>query len=94
MHESITPFRTSADVVAREIPEGLMLVNVQTGAAFKLNQVGAEIWKRLDGATDVATLVAHLEQRYRIGTVALQRDVDTLLADLEKQGLVGRSHQP
>ena len=94
MHESTAPFRTSPDVVAREIPEGLMLVNVQTGAAFKLNQVGAEIWKRLDGATDVAAIVAQLDQRYRIGTAALQRDVDTLLADLERQGLVARSHQP
>jgi Coenzyme PQQ synthesis protein D (PqqD) len=75
-------------VVARDIAEGLMLVNVQTGSAFKLNQIGAAVWRQLDGAREVAAIVADLEQQYRVGADRLQRDVDALLADLEKQGLV------
>jgi hypothetical protein len=89
MLDTTARFRASPDVVARDIPEGLMLVNVQTGAAFKLNQVGAAIWRRLDGTSEVATIVADLDHQYQVGAETLSRDVDALLEDLQKQGLVG-----
>ncbi len=65
-----------------------MLVNVQTGAAFKLNRVGAAVWKRLDGTSAIADIVAGLEAQYRVGTETLLRDVTSLLEELQKQGLV------
>lgn len=88
MTESAALLRASANVAARDIPEGLMLVDLSTGAAFKLNRVGAAVWKRLDGATDVAAIVAELQTQYRVAAEDLRRDVDALLADLEKQGLI------
>jgi len=66
-----------------------MLVNLQTGAAFKLNQVGAAVWKRLDGSNDAAAIVAELAKDYRVELATLQLDVDALLRDLQQQGLVG-----
>jgi len=68
-----------------------MLVNLQTGAAFKLNQVGAAVWKRLDGSSDTAAIVKDLEKRYRVGRDTLVRDVEVLLRDLEQQGLISSS---
>ena len=66
-----------------------MLVNLQTGAAFKLNQVGAAVWKRLDGSNDVAAIIADLAKQYHVEPATLQLDVDALLRDLQQQGLVG-----
>lgn len=83
-------FQPSPDVVTREIPEGAMLVNVQTGSAFKLNQVGAEVWRQLDGQRAVTEIVAGLERQYGVAAQQLGRDVDALLEDLQKQGLVSR----
>jgi Coenzyme PQQ synthesis protein D (PqqD) len=88
VNETAARFRTSPDVVARDIAEGLMLVNVQTGAAFKLNQVGAAVWRHLDGAREVASIIAELRTRYGVDADRLQCDVDALLADLQQQGLV------
>ena len=65
-----------------------MIVNVQTGGAFKLNQVGAAVWRRLDGASDIATIVADLDRQYQVGVQRLLADVDALLEDLQKQGLI------
>jgi len=90
MVESTVRFRMSGDVVSRDVPDGAMLVDVQTGSAFKLNQVGAEVWQQLDGERAVADIIAGLEQRYRIGIEQLTRDVGALLEDLQKQGLVTR----
>jgi hypothetical protein len=87
--ETSARFRTSVDVVARDIPDGLMLVNIQTGAAFKLNQVGAAVWKRLDGISDVAAIVSELDQQYRVGIETLRRDVTALLENLQRRGLIG-----
>jgi|SRR3954462_7254796 hypothetical protein len=81
-------FRVVRDIASRDIPEGLMLVDLTTGAAFKLNRVGALVWKRLDGATDVAAIVADLDKQYDIGVEALSRDVQALVEDLRKQGLI------
>jgi hypothetical protein len=64
-------------------------VNLQTGAAFKLNQVGAAVWKRLDGTSDVAAIAANLDRRYSVGLETLLRDVSALLEDLAKQELIG-----
>lgn len=66
-----------------------MLVNLQTGSAFKLNRVGAAVWKRLDGISDVNAIVSDLDQQYRVGLETLLRDVTALLEDLQRQGLVG-----
>ena len=83
-------FQPSPDVVTREIPEGAMLVNVQTGSAFKLNRVGAEVWRQLDGQRAIADIVAGLERQYGVDAEQLGRDVEALLEDLQKQGLVSR----
>lgn len=84
-------FQVSRDVVTRDISDGAMLVNVQTGAAFKLNPVGAAVWRRLDGVRDVAGIVADLQVRYRVEPQRLLGDVGALLEDLQKQGLVALS---
>jgi hypothetical protein len=91
MNQMTARFRASREVVARDVPDGMMLVNVQTGAAFKLNRVGAQLWRQMDGQRTVADLVADLERLYTVGAEQLQRDVDALLDDLQKQGLVSPS---
>jgi len=68
-----------------------MLVNLQTGAAFKLNQVGAAVWKHLEGNRDTAAIVAELEKRYSVDQARLLRDVEVLLRDLEQEGLISSS---
>jgi hypothetical protein len=88
MEETTARFQVDPDVVTREIDEGLLLVNLRTGLTWKVNQVGAEICRRLDGATDVATIVAELDRRYQVGAETLRRDVDALLGALQQQGIV------
>lgn len=88
MVETTARFQAAPDVVARDIDEGLLLVNLQTGLTWKLNQVGAAVWRRLDGATDIASIVTELDRRYQVGAETLRRDVDALLQELQGQGIV------
>ena len=82
-------FQASPDVVTREVPEGAILVNIQTGFAFKLNRVGLEVWRLLDGKRGLDEIIGDLQSTYAVDAERLQRDVEVLLDDLRKQGLVG-----
>jgi hypothetical protein len=88
MGETAARFQVSPDVVTRDIDGGLMLLNLQTGTTWKLNKVGAAVCRRLDGATDLAGIVAELDREYGVGLATLRRDIDALLDALQEQGLV------
>jgi len=83
-------FRVAADVVTRETPDGLLLVHLDTGAAWGLDDVGAEVCRRLDGMTDIGTIRAALQDLYDVAADVLARDIDTLLDELQGAGLVER----
>ena len=88
MVESTARFRFSSDVVARDIDEGLLLVDLANGATWRLDQVGAAVCRKLDGETDVAAIVSDLDRRYRVGAERLLRDVGDLLEQLRDKGLI------
>ena len=88
MGETTARFQVSPDLVTRDLDNWLMLLNLNTGMTWKLNQVGADVCRRLDGATDVAGIVAELDQRYQVGRAVLQKDVAALLEELRRHGLV------
>ena len=81
-------FRLSSDVVTRETPDGLILVNLQTGAAFGLDDVGAEICRRLDGNADFGEIRATIESLYDVSADVLVGHLEALLEELQSAGLV------
>lgn len=87
-------FRVSSDVVTRDVPDGAMLVNIQTGAAFKLNHVGSLIWRQLDGTRDVVAIVAEIQRTFGVEADLARRDLALLLKDLQKQDLIGLAAPP
>jgi hypothetical protein len=90
MGGTIVRFQVSPDVVIRDIAAGLMLVNVRTGFAWTLNQVGAHVCRRLDGVTETSSIVDELNRIYGVGPHQLLSDVTSLLAQLEDEGLIRR----
>jgi hypothetical protein len=89
MDETTVRFQVSPDVVTRDIDDGLLLVNLTTGLTWRLNQVGAVVCRRLDGATDTVAIVADLERQFDgVTAETLRSDVHALLNELRQQGLV------
>jgi hypothetical protein len=77
-----------ADVAAREIEDGAVLVNMGSGACFELNRIGFEIWKLLGPGATVAGICAALGGRYSVGREVLAADVQVLAEALLGAGLV------
>ncbi len=72
-----------------EVVDGeLVLLNVETGVYFGLNRTGTKVWELLGERSDVDDVLSALERVYPVERATLRRDLDALIADLEKSGLV------
>ncbi len=82
--------RARTDVVFCEVDEGAVLLHAAQEIYYGLNGVGAEIWQLLPPVSaTIEDVVQTLAVRYpEVGTEQIRSDVEQLLADLEKSGLV------
>jgi hypothetical protein len=83
-----TRYRFSPEVVTRETDEGLVIVNLETGGAWTLNDVGADVCRRFDGKTDIDAIRTALAGIYDVDPDLLARDIDTLLDELQSVGVI------
>jgi hypothetical protein len=74
--------------VCAQVDDGAVLLNVDTGIYYGLDQVGSRVWEIIGaGATD-DSLVDQLSQEYSVDRETLRFDVATLLSELQAKGLV------
>ncbi len=78
----------SADVIWRELDDGVVIVSPGAGAVRVLNGVGADVWRLLDGKSTVADLEGLLLQRYAVSSEQLRTDMHQFLTELDARGLL------
>ena len=78
----------SRDVVTRDFDDGILIVNLESGKTWKLNQVGAAVCRAIEGGGDLGQVVAQLHRQYDIAIDSLRNDVEALLGNLESEGIV------
>lgn len=78
----------SGDVVAREVGDETMLLNLASGTYFGLDAVGGRFWQLLEeGKSPLAARDALLAE-YEVAAEVLERDLESLLDELADNGLV------
>ena len=85
LHDKIA---VSTDVVAREVGEETMLLNLASGTYFGLDPVGGRFWQLLEEGKSASEARDALLQQYDVAPEQLDRDLEKLLADLAAHGLV------
>lgn len=78
----------SEHVVWKALEGESVLLDLETGVYFSLNETGAAAWELFDGATSLATVGEALCARFNVSTEQIQRDLCELTQDLRKEGLV------
>ena len=78
------------DVVFRRLSEGGVLVDLATNQIFELNDTGARVWELLNEPDSRATVVERLSDEFDIDADTAADQVQTLLHDLETEGLLQR----
>ncbi len=83
-----TPVRKAAGHLAIEVDSDVMLMSVSQGRYYGLDDIGSDIWKRLEKPQTVTELCASLARDYAAERGMIERDVTILLGTLHSYGLV------
>ncbi len=78
----------SANATFQTVAGEAILIHLQTGAYYSLNEVGTVFWEMLDGATAVRDCAAKIAQEYDAPVEQIEVDLLEIAGDLAKEGLV------
>jgi hypothetical protein len=81
------PSRAST-VIARDLGEELVLLDTRSEQYYSLDEVGAFIWKLIDGQRTVADLVAAVVAEYDAPEATIQQDTLEMLEHLADERLI------
>ncbi len=80
--------RHAPDVIFHEVSGELVLMHVETEHCFGLDAVGSRIWQLIGEDGAVQSVYQTLAAQYEVDAQRLRRDLDQLLAQLLKAGLL------
>jgi hypothetical protein len=89
MNEPLPPAVAVPDsVLYQEVEDEAVLLNMANQQYYGLNDVGAQMWKSLAEAGTIAEAEDLLRGMYEIEQQTLRSDLETLVRDLLKVGLL------
>lgn len=78
----------SSDQLSATVDDEVVILSVERGAYYGLDEIGTEIWQRLQTPTRIDALCDALAEKYDSGRAAIEHDVMDLLEKLADEGLV------
>jgi|CXWL01.1.fsa_nt_gi hypothetical protein len=93
MPEAVAPRATcrytiSESVLFRELEGEAVLLEIESGYYFGLNEIGSKIWNLLAAHGDLETILAALMAEYDVAEDRLRSDVTAFLSTLAERRLV------
>jgi hypothetical protein len=76
------------DVVSRELEGEAVILNLETGTYFGLNEVGTRIWSLIQEHGVLSRVFEVMQQEYIVGPHELEADIIKLVEQLSSKGLV------
>jgi len=83
--------RVSEDVVFRELDGEAVILNLDSGTYFGLDEVGTRFWQLIEQDDRVEVALVTLESEYEVAAEVLRADVDRLVSTLVEKGLLVRT---
>lgn len=75
-------------VLAQKVGDEVVLLNLESGEYFGLNEAGARIWSLLQEGNDIAGVQRTLASDYDVPMERLNEDMERFLDTLQSKGLV------
>jgi hypothetical protein len=80
--------RQRQGVLAQQAEDELVLLDVEAGTYFALNEVGARVWELCSGGRTMAQILDVISSEFDAPADVIERDVRGLLEDLGRDRLV------
>ena len=78
----------SSTQMSSELAGEAVILDVQEGLYYGLDEVGASVWKLIQTPTTVAEIQAGIMEEYDVDAAQCEQDVIELIAELAEAGLV------
>jgi hypothetical protein len=80
--------RQSPDVVFRDLDGEAVILDLESGTYFGLNEVGTRVWQLVGEAQSEAQIVETLASEYEADRETIARDVAKVLEELGRRRLI------
>ncbi len=78
----------SPDAVYQTVGEEAVLINLNTGSYYSLNDTGTMFWELLDGHRTVSDCARRIAADYEVEVELVEADLLELAIDLRGEGLI------
>ena len=75
-------------VLIQDVEEECVLLNLEIGTYFGLDEVGAQMWKELTSQQSIRDAFNNLLDVYNVESTRLKTDLTEFIEHLKKRGLV------
>jgi len=86
--QSMSNFKIPDNVLFQEVDGEAVLLSLDEGCYYGLDELGTRIWKLIDQDLDSEQVVAAIVEEYNVEPEQARRDLDAFLSDLEQSGLI------
>jgi hypothetical protein len=83
-----TVISRSPSVLTAEVDGEVVMMSIEQGRYFGLDDIGSDIWKRLEPPCSFAALIDKLVADYDADRATIAADVQTMLARMVEQDVV------
>ncbi len=84
----MTAYVLSPSAKLQKVGDEMVVLNLDNGQYYGLNDVGCRIVELLQELRDVEAVLSQLQQEYDVGAETLNRDMQDLLDELERHELI------
>jgi hypothetical protein len=84
----VTMISRSPSVLTAEVEGEIVMMSIERGSYFGLDDIGSDIWKRIEQPCTFATLIDGLAAAYDADRAAIAADVRALLDRMAEQDVV------
>jgi coenzyme PQQ synthesis protein D (PqqD) len=84
----MTVISRSPAVIAAEVDGEIVMMSIEQGRYFGLDDIGSDIWKRIEPPCSFATLIDGLAADYEADRATIAADVQALLGRMAEQDVV------
>lgn len=74
--------------IAATVDREIVILSVERGSYFGLDDIGSEIWEKLANPTPIAAICDALADKYESDRPTIERDVLALLEQMAAEGLI------
>jgi len=86
--EHVERYQVGSDVVFRELDGEAVLLNLDSGVYFGLDEVGTRVWALLVEHGTLERVCSLLVEEYDVEPAVLEQDVSRLVEEMRHKGLV------